>query len=119
MFLFNHRLLPTRVRCHRIDTITDTTCALCKQALESDEHIMLHCPSRFISINWLERTLRSHGCRTTPVEFIRGQLGPVTNRRTSFALVAAYVYTTWKERKSDRPPETTEIERLWASIIKP
>jgi len=119
MFLFNHRLLPTRVRCHRIDTITDTTCALCKQALESDEHIMLHCPSRFISINWLERTLRSHGCRTTPMEFIRGQLGPVTNRRTSFALVAAYVYTTWKERKSDRPPETTEIERLWASIIKP
>jgi hypothetical protein len=104
MFLFNQRLLPTRVRCHRIYNITDTTCALCKQALESNEHIMLHCPSRVISTRWLERTLRSHGCRTTPMEFSRGQLGPVTNRITSFALVAAYVYTTWKERKADKPP---------------
>jgi hypothetical protein len=53
------------------------------------------------------------------MEFIRGHLGPVTNRRTSFALVAAYVYTTWKERKAVKPPETTEIESLWVSIIKP
>jgi hypothetical protein len=53
------------------------------------------------------------------MEFIRGHLEPVNNRKTSFALVAVYVYTTWKERKADRPPATNEIERLWASIFKP
>ena len=116
MFLFNQRLLPTRVRCHRLDNTTDIICQLCQQAPESDEHIFLYCPSRETTINWLERTLRSHGCSTIPMEFIRGQLGPVRNRRTSFALVAAYVYTTWKERMANRTPAAEEIERLWASI---
>ena len=46
MFLFNQRLLPTRVRFQRLDNTTDMTCALCQQATESDEHIMLQYPSR-------------------------------------------------------------------------
>jgi hypothetical protein len=48
------------------------------------------------------------------MEFIRKHLGPVTNRGTSFALMAAYVYTILKERKADRPPATAKIEILWA-----
>jgi hypothetical protein len=66
MFLFNQRLLPTRARDYRIDSTTDPTCCFCNQEPKSDEHIMLHCPSREISTLWLERTLRSHGCSTIP-----------------------------------------------------
>ena len=117
MFLFNQRLLPTRARDHRIDSTTDPTCCFCNQETESDEHVMLHCPSREISTLWLERTLRTQGCSTIPMDFIRGQLGPVRNPRTSFALVAAYIYATWKERRERRTPSTTEIESLWASIL--
>jgi hypothetical protein len=67
VFLFNQRLLPTRARDHRIDSTTDPTCCFCNQEPESDEHIMLHCPSREISTLWFERTLRTHGCSTMDV----------------------------------------------------
>jgi hypothetical protein len=119
MFLFNQRLLPTRARDHRIDSTTDQTCCFCNQEPESDEDIMLNCPSREISTLWLGRTLRTHGCSTIPMDFIRGQLGPVRNPRTSFALVAAYIYASWKERREGRTPSTTEIESPWASILWP
>jgi len=117
MFLFNHRLLPTRARGHWIDNSVDATCSVCGESPESDEHVMLQCPSRRDATEWLERTLRSHGCSTTPMDFIRGQLGPVRNPRTSFALVAAYIFATWKERKASRTTSITEIESIWASII--
>ena len=116
MFLFNQRLLPTRVRCHRLDGNKDTTCEFCKQDPETDEHLMLHCPRRNETRSWLERTLRDLGCRTTPMEFVRGNLGPTRNPRTSFTLVAAYIFTTWKERKNQRIATIAEVERVWAQI---
>jgi hypothetical protein len=119
MFLFNQRLLPTRARDHRIDSTTDPTCCFCNQEPESDEHIMLHCPSREISTLWLERTLRIHGCSTIPMDFIRGQLGPVRNPRTSFALVAAYIYPTWKERSEGPPLKQRAYGLQYFDLVNP
>jgi hypothetical protein len=116
MFFFNQRILPTRDRCHRIDKKTNDKCTFCQQVPETDEHLFLDCPSRQDTRSWLERTLRTLGCRTTPMEFIRGHLGPTRNPKTSFALVAAYIYATWKERKNQRTPTQTEVESLWVSI---
>jgi len=116
MFLFNQRLLPTRVRCHRLDARTDPTCEFCQQDPESDEHLMLHCPRRIDTRTWLERTLHDLGCRTPPMEFIHGHLGPTNNPRTSFTLVAAYIFATWKERRKRKPPTIAEVESIWATI---
>ena len=117
MFLFNQRLLPTKARCHRLDQMTNNTCALCQLAPETDEHLMIQCTTRRNIITWLERTIHRQGCRTPPMEFIRGHLGTVNHQRRSFALVAAYVHLTWEKRKDNRIPTPTEIESLWAFIL--
>ena len=67
----------------------------------------------------IDRTLRTHGCSTIPMDFIRGQLGPVRNPRISFALIAAYISATWNERREGRTPSANEIESLWASTLIP
>ena len=116
MFLFNQRLLLTKLRCHRFDKKTDSTCPICKTAAETDEHLMLECPSRTEIRRWLEETIRRLGCGTPPEDFIRGHLGNITNPRIAFTLVAAHVYTTWTERNRQRVPLKSEVERPWISI---
>ena len=119
MFLFNQRLLLTKLRCHRFDNKTDPSCPICKTAPETDEHLMLECPSRTEIRHWLEGTIRRLGCGTPPEDFIRGHLGKIANPRTAFTLVAAYVYSTWTERNRQRVPLESEIGNLWASIRPP
>jgi hypothetical protein len=117
IYLFNHRLLATGARCHRLNISTTDTCNFCQQAAETDVHLMLHCPRRQAISAWLERKLRQHGCTTPPIEFIRGNLGPVRQPRKLFALVAAYIHVTWTERKQGRRvPTEEEIENLWQKL---
>jgi exonuclease III len=117
MFLFNQRLLLTADRCHRLGLSTTETCNFCSKEPESDEHLMLQCPARRDLVSWLERTTRQFGCKTSPMEFIRGQFGPAKNAKQLMALVAAYVHTTWKERKRRRVPSEEEVFQLWKSLI--
>ncbi|KAI9550835.1 hypothetical protein GHT06_001728 [Daphnia sinensis] len=119
MFLFNQRLLPTRTRCHRFDSLADENCQLCHQFPETDEHLVIYCPLRNKVWSWLEGTVRRHGCKTPPENFIRGDIGPTRHRRTIFTLVAAYIYATWKERSRNRIPTEVEVENLWVSILPP
>ncbi|KAI9550946.1 hypothetical protein GHT06_004476 [Daphnia sinensis] len=119
MFLFNQRLLPTRTRCHRFDSLADENCQLCHQFPETDEHLVIYCPLRNKVWSWLEGTVRRHGCKTPPENFIRGDIGPTRHRRTIFTLVAAYIYATWKERSRNRIPTEVEVENLWVSIFPP
>lgn len=116
MFLFNQRLLQTGARCHRLGVSPTATCNFCQLEPETDEHLMLQCPKRQTLTAWLERTLRRHGCRTSPLEFIRGHLGPGERTQETFALVAAYVHITWRERKQRRIPSEEEVETLWKSL---
>ena len=117
MFLFNHRLLATGERCHRLKMSPTATCNFCQQADESDEHLLLHCPERQNIATWLEGKIRQHGCNTPPIEYIRGHLGPVRSTRKLFALIAAYVYTTWKARTPRlRIPTEDEVEKLWQQL---
>lgn len=119
MFLFNHRLLPTGARCHRLGISTTPNCNFCQTEPETDEHLMLLCPARQAVAMWLERTLRLHGCTTLPVEFIRGHLGPAQDTHRLFALVAAYIHINWRERRSRRVPSEEEITRVWNHVTKP
>jgi hypothetical protein len=115
-FLFNHRLLPTGVRCHRLQISTNANCKFCQQSPESDEHLMLDCPSRQASTSWLKRTVTQEGCSTPPLEFIRGHIGRTPKAQDIFALVAAYVHITWKERKDNRIPSGEEVESFYRKI---
>jgi hypothetical protein len=116
MFLFNQRLLPTRTRCHLLDSNADPNCPLCHQDPETDEHLMINCHLRHQLWSWLEGTIRKFGCRTSPNEIIRGHIGKTENPRKIFTLVAAYIFTTWKERTHHRIPREAEVKNLWASI---
>jgi len=113
MFLFNQRLLPTKTRCHRLDSTMDQNCQFCKKDPETDEHLMIHCHLRQPLWSWLEETARLLGCRTNPDEIIRGHIGPTENLRTIFTLVASYIFTTWKERSHQRIPRRQEVENFW------
>ncbi|KZS05064.1 Uncharacterized protein APZ42_031844 [Daphnia magna] len=64
MFLFNQRLLPTRTRCHRFDSLADENYQLFHQFPETDEHLVIYCPLRNKVWSWLEGTVRRHGCKT-------------------------------------------------------
>ena len=108
MFLFNKRLLLTKTRCHRLDR--DRNCPLCQQEPETDEHLMTYCQLRHQLESWLEGTVRQLGCRAIPDEIIRGNIGPTENLRTIFTLVAAYIFTTWKERCYQRNPTEVEVK---------
>ena len=114
MFLFNQRLLLTKTRCHRLDR--DRNCPLCQQEPETDEHLMINCQLRHQLWSWLEGTVRQLGCRAIPDEIIRGNIGPTENLRTIFTLVAAYIFTTWKERCYQRNPTEVEVKKPWASL---
>jgi hypothetical protein len=116
MFLFNQRLLLTADRCHRLGLSTTATCNFCSKEPESDEHVMLQCPARRDLVAWLERTTRQLGCKTSPTEFIRGHFGPANHAKQLMALVAAYVHTTWKERKHRRVPSEEEVLHLLKSL---
>ena len=76
------RLPLTRERVHQIDSIIAATYYFYKQELEFHEHIGLQCPGQEVSTYWLEKTLRSYAYSTRPMDFIRGQKGPVKNPRT-------------------------------------
>ena len=119
MFLFNQRLLPTKTRCHRLDSNMDKNCPFCNQDPETDEHLMIHCHLRQQLWSWLEGTLRRLGCRTSPDEIIWGHIGKTANPRTNFTLVAAYIYTICKERTHNRLPRKEQVENLWASLCPP
>ncbi|KZS00036.1 Uncharacterized protein APZ42_003852 [Daphnia magna] len=119
MFLFNQRLLPTRTRCHRFDSLADENCQLCHQFSETDEHLVIYCQLRKKVWSWLEGTERPHGCKTPPENFIRGDIVPTRHRRTIFTLVDAYIYATWKERSCNRIPVEVEVENLCVSILPP
>ncbi|KAK4024783.1 hypothetical protein OUZ56_010272 [Daphnia magna] len=116
MFLFNQRLLPTRTRYHRFDSLADENCQLCHQFPETDEHLVIYCPLRNKIWSWLEGTVRRHGCKTPTENFIRGDIGPTRHRRTIFTLVAAYINATWKERSRNRIPTEVEVENLWVMV---
>ena len=111
MFLFNKRLLLTKTRCHRLDPLSDRNCPLCQQEPETDEHLMTYCQLRHQLKSWLEGMVRQLGCRAIPDEIIRGNIGPTENLRTIFALVAAYIFTTWKERCYQRNPTEVEVKK--------
>ncbi|KAI9550783.1 hypothetical protein GHT06_007136 [Daphnia sinensis] len=105
--------------CHRFDSLADENCQLCHQFPETDEHLVIYWPLRIKVWSWLEGTVRRHGCKTPPENFIRGDIGPTRHRRTIFTLVAAYIYATWKERSRNRIPTEVEVENLWVSILPP
>jgi hypothetical protein len=115
LLLFNQRLLPTKTRCHRLDSTMDQNCQFCQKDPEIDEHLMIHCHLRQPP----QGTARRLGWRTNPDEIIRGHIGPKGNLRTIFTLVAAYIFTTWKERSHQRIPRKEEVEKLWVSLCPP
>jgi hypothetical protein len=119
MFLFNQQLLPTRTRCHRLDPTKDETCPICNEEPETDEHLMYQCPERLTVWSWLEGIMRQKGCSTSKEDLIRGHFGPVGNLRQTFTLLAAYLFTTWKERKNNRVPRQEEVESLWKALSCP
>ena len=112
-FLFNHRLLLTGSRSQRIGLSSSDTCPSCKQAPETDEHVMIDCPSRQALVSWLTATMSKNGCKTLPKEFIRGHIGRTPKSRDLFTLTAAYVHLMWEERKKHRIPSEEKMEAAW------
>ena len=113
MFLFNHRLLHTKIRAARFDKRNSPICDFCEEGEETDLHAMMECSKRMSLFSWLESQLRSMGCTTEPSVFIRGDVGKMEKRKDAVSLVAAYVHASWRERGKGQLPTVRDISKEW------
>lgn len=118
-FLFNHRLLFTRVRAHRLVPENSPLCLLCKNLPETDIHLLIECPEKLGMSSWLHSSLVSLGCSAPLADVIRGNLGPGPVSRKVFTLIAAYVHILWKNRPRKKPTTVDEIQFCWTRLQAP
>lgn len=116
-FLYSHRLMFFRVQASRNDPKrVSSICQFCHLEPEDDTHVFLGCSKRAALKTWLEKELQKLQCKTPMREAIRGHIGQVPNPRTTFNLIAAYIFMIWKRRQDQRIPTIADIERTWASL---
>jgi exonuclease III len=114
-FLFNHRLLFTRDRCHNIDPRVDPICDRCHLEDETAEHLMIGCPVRQELTAWLQSTLQTLGCVGNLSSWIRGDVGQLPYRSPARLLVAVFVDLSWRTRQRRRLLTIAEIQHKWKS----
>ena len=81
MFLFNHGLLPSRSRLHRLKMVSSAICGFCNAEEESDDHIMTRCSKRREITEWLQTEVVKLGCNVPLEEAIRGHVNEGRNRK--------------------------------------
>lgn len=111
-FMFNHKLLYTRERGHRLDPNKDKNCLKCLNVVENETHIMAECPSRKTLYDWLHKKLKQMDCKGSLSLMVRGEFGKDVVHQKALSLVAAFVHLVWKERNQLRLPSIIEIEKL-------
>lgn len=117
MFLFNHDILPTRLRNQRHDPSVQAACPVCHRMEEDNIHCLLLCPEKRHAVDWLRQRLRTLGCNTPPRDAIHGHPGPSHNPRRTTALIEAFVAGTWTAKKRDSAPSVAELEDLWKALL--
>jgi hypothetical protein len=117
-FMFNHRLLFTRSRAHRLDPANPANCLLCQKTPETDIHLFIECPKRASLFYWLHSKLTSLGYSGPLFPVIRGHGIAGRDSNHQFLLVAAYVHVVWKARTRKRLPEVQEIATYWNLLKK-
>lgn len=111
-FMFNHKILYTRERRHRLNPNKDANCIKCKNIVESDTHMMAECASSAQIFHWLSSKLNEFGCQGSLSIMVRGEFGKETVNLKALKLVAAFVHTMWKTRNKRRLPTPVEIEKF-------
>lgn len=64
VWLFNNRLLPTRLRVFTLKKKRTELCQYCKKREENDEHLTIMCEKKRPLIRWFQRKLRWLQCPT-------------------------------------------------------
>ena len=118
LFLLNHELLPTNERKRRRSQTSSPLCPMCHLSNEDNLHLMLWCPYRGGIASWLERMLRSLGCRVSLQDAIHGHIGDCPNPRETFGLLEAYITEIWRQRKTLSVPPVSGLEALWQTLLK-
>ena len=112
-----HNQLPTKARLKSLHLATNDTCPMCNTEAETDEHLMLNCPTRNNISTWLRVQLTKLKCTSPIPNAIYGDIGSCTNRRSGLTLIRAYITATWTARTRLKVPTVSELQSLWQALL--
>ena len=118
IWLFNHRLLPTRSRVHLIQQQGTNLCLYCKKKEETDQHMTIECEKKKPLVRWLERKLRWLQCPVRLRDSIRGHIGNCPHPDTARAIIANYVEIIWVNRRRVKVPTIDELDSIWRTLLE-
>ena len=112
-----HNQLPTKPRLKSLHLTTEDACPMCKTEPETDEHLMINCPTRHENSTWLRVQLTKLHCKKPIRDAIYGDIGSCTNRRSALTLIRAYITATWTARTQNNVPTISELDALWKALL--
>ena len=120
MWDFNHNQLPSQLRQLSLQHSPSKACPLCKSPTstieETDDHLMLECPSREAALEWLKTKMRESGCVSPLQSAIRGDVGICPKPTQARRAILVYVIINWEARKRHQPPTVSELGELWETL---